>query len=898
MTDADFEVVHELIQRHMFPLGRGNGPVLLDWPDELGQVNMRNEFVSVLRAHLNTQRNRRSVESPAVRVYPESFWPFEAAFRSQAEWDRKYKDEPDQPIAPWQLSYLAAIIGAWRDNLSESENQNAVWPAIHRGLGSDSTGPSHFPVQELWTNLFKGLANWSARPEKSDGRFLFREMGKLPYVKFVLAQRVATPADIRTLARWLFDVVNPDDKDLLEAIDSVSRREGFEQDSLQDLKNPRSDTEKQLLLYLLMLVTEELRDMRKKMFDRLDASSGTGDTTSHRLTLRCTVWKDADNWRHCYQPSSPCASISFNAYSARESTMHRFSVNDGQEAFIDGRRIELADLRDCQLEARKYFLWANPDDNNPIVLQPQYDEWLEVSRGSALNPQGDYLVFTGSMFRQWIGQAILDQPWGFSASQTTWLVPGTGVSLGHSVYHSLALPRLRDDVVVSGTVNVRVDGSNLVAEDLTTARKLSARLSVGAMQQTFDIHNPCMTSALSLEDDHNLDPEDGAAVLNGTWQPEPNFQLPSNCIGLLQILSNVGARSRNWVNRVQREHFSDDPSQASTFVWNLRRLGHVVAHSSDETDVRRHLRARSAELVLMPLLKTEDGKPVFWLRGSFDWCRLSSFQISGASWSIDDSGRGGPPRIAVTAELDELRHFCRRVGARMVDPRKQLAHLSSHIRTDFARERPSQSILPENGNWQVFLPFQPDSSVTKVYPSAAADWELGAVFGDGFILAKRPGNDEEAALDAVYSLLRVVGGSMSVVRRLSEWEFNRLKGEAIRWFWEHRLAPSLGCYHRPAAYMTAAPFSLLEPKGSFWPIEICAALSAFSGVLPKAIPASQLPGSACQLHRALQDEERPKWVSQTRVAPMCNAFWRFVHVPASCSTLACEKLGWTTMETL
>jgi hypothetical protein len=395
-------------------------------------------------------------------------------------------------------------------------------------------------------------------------------------------------------------------------------------------------------------------------------------------------------------------------------------------------------------------------------------------------------------------------------------------------------------------------------------------------------------------DEHEpLEPEIEASEVRGEWATALDFRPIESRFGVMQVLGAVGARSWEWISRIHREHFADSGGDAIGFLWALRRLGHLIESPSVAGDGDA-FRIRPAELVFLPLLTGPDGERAFWLRGGFDWWRLASREVAGARWQVVPSLGREPPRVTISASIQAIRSFCEQVGARIVDPRRHVLGLSRSENSDIMHGA-SAGLDPERGNWEVFLPWSPDRPHAISFTGQSGDWGLHAVFGEGHFIAALVRIDEDQT-EKRYWLMRLTSRRVFCVREIRGEEVHRMRRWCIRKFWADALAPRMLCDQAPAAYFDIARHSLFEPHQASWPIELCAALSAFSGRLPTKCPIGDLHRDARRLQEAIDRGSPPAWEQGARVVPVSEIAWRFEHVPHGIARHACSLLGWKTME--
>lgn len=892
MPSRAFLEVHSTIQQHLFPQGSGAHPVLLDWPDCLGEVKPDAAPIKILRNELGAFRK---LSAELHDFGGERHWVIEAAVQAQSAWKGRFRHDTDQPEAPWHLAYLAALVGAWRDNQRPNDRTHAVWPAISRGLN-----PSHMSEMQpsskkvdltRWERLFEGLEEWSS--QRTDGRFLALQAGPQAFVRFIRAQRVASSADISRIAQRLFQ----DDSPLVD-IGSVRRVIGdlgdFDRPYLKDLLQSGNDLQEELLDYVLRLVREEMTELREAA---LELAPEQGENADGPISLGAFAWHDGERWCHRYLPSSP-ARDSFPAWLDHNPGIRRNFEVVGRHATVDDRPITLQDLVDCRRDCRGHLRWSTPSLKKPIVLSPDGDGFVEEPRGSELLGLEEYLVWWGAQdFKILTGSVIAAElAWGFALSRNNLFVPQSGVQLRRGVYHSLALPRLvdADTPAHDSRGHATVQGGRLWAVDLRSEHRVVVQVCQGDKRQSFEVRNP---RPQWLEPDAHEEPARafvaGPLPLVGDWTEALEFEPSLQHFGLLQVLGTVGPRSVRWVKRAQKLHFEDGVDDDRLF-WSLRRLGHVVPQTLARGD---RLEVRSPELVWMPMASGPEGHPVFWLRGGFDWWRLGGWRMDGAWWNIQEPVGDAPPTLMISGDPETLVGFCREARAQMVDPARQLESLeiiASGAAADLERPHGPNEFAADPGVWNLFLPFWPTKSKQVAHDgNEGSDWGAFDAFALGHetgpFLATREHDSMNCLFQSGVATVRRVRGDIPPP------EMYGFRREAINLFWRNRLAHFTGCDPKPAVVFKAKHGWLYAPGQPDWPFELCAALSAFSGAMPRRIDRVGMPPQLHRMREALQSPEPPDWRGR-KIAPCCDWSWRYDLVPPQCAELACQKLGWTVEE--
>jgi hypothetical protein len=233
----------------------------------------------------------------------------------------------------------------------------------------------------------------------------------------------------------------------------------------------------------------------------------------------------------------------------------------------------------------------------------------------------------------------------------------------------------------------------------------------------------------------------------------------------------------------------------------------------------------------------------------------------------------------------------------MVDPARQLESLEiteSGAAADFERLPGPNEFAVDPGVWRLFLPFWP----TKIKGIAhdgneSSDWGVFDAFaqgpGSGPFLATREHDSMNCLFRSGFGAVRRIRGDIPPLN------MHGYRREAINLFWRNRLAHFTGCDPKPAVGFDSKHGWLYAPGRPDWPLELCAALSAFSGAMPRRIERANMPPQLHRMREALLSPDPPEWRG-AKIAPCCDWSWRYGLVPPQCAELACQKLGWTVEE--
>jgi hypothetical protein len=861
----------------------------------LGRVTPNNPHVVTLREELDRARN-----GPwTIQRLEGSYWFFEAAVRYRAAWEFRYAGEREKPEAPWHLPYLAVIIGAWRDNLQVGAG-HAVWPRIAAGLlhnpppnfGLYQVPPECDP-QPRWAGLFECVGEWSAN--RSEGHFLAPTAGNHPYVKFIRAQKVVSRADLERIARWLLDeAACPNLSDLKRAINQLPVEE-----SLTRLTNGQG-LERELLEYVLRLVQEEVHEMRlERATPRNDQDPNQGDAP--RLFLQCYAWLclDSGEFRYGYLPSDAQPTTI-------ETDFGELRVEDSRLVLeIDEEQPqELTNdlLQKYAPSLRPHCDWSRPSKKNPIVLERQYDEWYEIPRYSQVQETEDYLVIYASEWIETIkGATLIEQDLARRGARKVLIQPGSGVPLGHDLYHALALPRLRADVGnvtdIKGCVRVLPDG-RLEARNAALDTKQSVQLNLEQEdEQRFVIRNP----RVRLVDPNNppivvhpRSPGDQFLAPANEWSSVLNFAPEPHHFGLLQVLASTGPRSWAWARGVQTDHFGWNDELARSSLYSLLRSGHLRSDSSDGDGQPRPLSVQVPSLVHLPTYQGPQGKCVYWLRGGFDWWRLSTAVegIDELHWLCTESGNHQMKTVYVAGSDESIEEVCNATGASLVDPIAAIESLPDYHIADRKKLRQLQEANPfalPAAAFSVHNPFAPHRMIPA--DSFKVDWGISALFGQQPMLAEQQVAQNENQIQHLF-LVKQVDGRVRGLHQCRGSTIPQLKRALMLEYWEQVLSHNTQCDRCPALIVSVA-LQFFEPSSCDWPIELCAALTALSGRLPTRIDSKDAPAFAHEFDRALQVDQLPQWRG-TCVAPIVEKYWRYDGCTKAVAGLIAAKLGWKT----
>jgi hypothetical protein len=891
-----FKEILDAVQAHMFQPGRGGRATLLDWPDELGEVQPDNQYVVTLRDELDKVRN---VNTSIGRLDPQ-FWFFEAAVRFHRAWDQANSNEQDQPEAPWQLPYLAAIVGAWRDNAGFG-NANAVWPRVGAGLLRVVPDPyglyqvdALWRPQHRWSGLFESLAAWSER--RTQGHFLALEAGDQPYVKFIRAQKVVARSDVEKIAKWLLDEVTvPTKGDLRRAIMNVPVS-----DDLKRLDLGRAQLDEELMEYVRLLVQREVQELRIELLNPKEDDIG-GQIGPRRIYLQCYAWEDQreGGFKYEYRPTEVGPRTLATDWG-------QISVRDA-EVVLEMRGRPPCSLTNDLLSSRRDWLsphvyWTRPSERNPIVMQRQGSEWCEIPRYSEIDEsREDYLVIDGPGAIHVLAGSVLVKKGLARERSEPLLESGSGVALGHDLYHSLALPRVRvrlDEAIgavrdLSDSVCVEKDG-RLRAVEVHRDSKQAVHLSAETGQsQRFAIRHPRVRRGDFGTGRRAALPRPGNKLLgaSGDWSPTLEFKPDDRCFGLLQVFASVGPRSWAWARDTQENHFGCEGETARNQLYALLRRGHLCGHSSAADTPCQLLSVRAPNLVHLPSFRDPQGRSVYWLRGGFDWWRIESDVrgIEGLQWCCERSNRDNMLAVFLSGSEAGIYSASAALGAQVVDPIDAIRLLPKYHEQD-------QSVLKQlrikppfgipDGEWSVSKPWSP----TDVFRAdqGLSNWGLPDLFGGLPMLAwhrQGPLGSGEVAylLNMVEGCVRGVGqchgATIAAVRRalMLEW-------------WSELLAAHTKCDPLPALPFLANG-SLLEPHGCDWPIELCAALCALRGQLPERKRLKALPSQVQEFSQALEVDEAPAWRGKS-IAPPAGSYWCYEGCTQPIADLIANKLNW------
>lgn len=891
-----FKSILDAVQAHMFKSGRGGRATLLDWPDALGRVTPNNPYVVTLRKELDGVR-----DSPwGIDRFEPDYWFFEAALGYYRAWGSRYFEEADKPEAPWHLPYLAVIIGAWRDNAQVGAGP-AVWPRIAAGLlrqprpnfGLYQVRPSE-RTQLLWAELFDCVDEWSAA--RTEGRFLALEAGNHAYVKFIRAQKVVSREDLERVARWLLDeAACPNLSDLKRAINELPV-----EDSLTQLTNSHGELERELLEYVLRLVQEEVHEMRlERATPRDDEDLNQGDAA--RLFLQCYAWRcvDSGDFRYGYLPSDARPTIIETDFGALRVEDSRLVLEIDEE---QPQELTNELLQECASSLRPYCDWSSPSRKNPIVLERRYDEWYEIPRYSQVQETEDYLVIYASDRIEMIkGATLIEQNLARRGAHQVLIQPGSGVPLGHDLYHALALPRLKavggNVIDIKDCVRVLQDG-RLEARNAALDTKQSVQLNAEQEgEKRFVIRNPRVRLVVPNSPPvvvHPRSPGDQFLAPADEWNSALNFAPEPHHFGLLQVLAATGPRSWAWARGVQSDHFGWDDDRAHNSLYSLLRFGHLRSVSSNVDGQPRPLSVQAPALVHLPTYQGPQGKCVYWLRGGFDWWRLSTavVGVDRLHWLCTGSDSHQMETVYVAGSDESIEAVCTATGAIMVDPIAAIKSLPDYHIDDRRYLRCLQGEKPFPLPTAAFSVHNPIES-HRVIPadSFKVDWGISALFGQQPILATQQVAQSENQIQRLY-LVKQVDGRVRGLHQCRGSTIPQLKRALMLEYWEQVLSRNTQCDSCPALIVSDA-LQLFEPNKCDWPIELCAALTALSGRLPTRIDSKHAPAFAHDFERALQEDQLPDWRG-TCVAPIVDKYWRYDGCPKAVADLIAAKLGWKT----
>jgi hypothetical protein len=891
-----FKAILDAVQAHMFQPGRGGRAVLLDWPDGLGAVKPSNQNVKTLRDELDRVRS----DGPrGIGRLDWQFWFFEAAVRFHRAWDQASSNEQDQPEAPWHLPYLAVIVGAWRDNVG-SGGANSVWPRVGAGLleqvpqqyGLYQVQPEWSP-QTRWSGLFESLAEWSK--QRTQGQFLALEAGAQPYVKFIRAQKVVEQSDVEKIARWLLDEVTVPTMDELRR----SMMNVVVSDDLQRLASGNAQLDGELMEYVLQLVQREMQELRIELLNPSEDDGGVQNGPP-RIHLQCHAWEDQrdEGYKYEYRPTEVGPRTLVVDWG-------KISVRDA-EVVLEMKGSPPRSLTNDLLSSpgdwlSPYVYWTRPSKRNPIILQRQWSEWCEIPRHSEVDDaREDYLVVYGpDSIQRRTGRVLIDE--GLARERAgSLLESGTGVALGHDLYHSLALPRVR---VVAGVVvrdrsdSVRITQSGrLEAVDKITDLKQMVQLSAeNGQAQRFVIRHPRVRRGDFGAGKTAALPRPGSKLLGGVgdWSPTLEFKPEDRCFGLLQVFATVGPRSWAWARDTQENHFGCEGETGRNQLYALLRRGHLCGHSSAADTPCQLLSVRAPNLVHLPSFRDPQGRSVYWLRGGFDWWRIESDVkgLEGLQWFCERSNRDNMLAVFLSGSEAGIYSASAALGAQVVDPIDAIRLLPKYHEQDQSvlkqlRIKPPFGPPNPDGEWSVSKPWSP-TDVFRI-DQGLSDWGLPALFGGLPMLAwYRPG--PLGSREVAY-LLHIVEGCVQRVGECHGATIAAVRRALMLEWWRELLAAHTKCDPLPALPYLANG-SLLEPHGCDWPIELCAALCALRGQLPERKRLKALPSQVQEFSQALEVDEAPAWRGKS-IAPPAGSYWCYEGCTRPIADLIANKLNW------
>lgn len=345
---------------------------------------------------------------------------------------------------------------------------------------------------------------------------------------------------------------------------------------------------------------------------------------------------------------------------------------------------------------------------------------------------------------------------------------------------------------------------------------------------------------------------------------------------------------------MQIDHFGWDGERVRDSLYSLLRFGHLRGVSSNSDGQSRPLSVQMPALVHMPAYKGPQGTCVYWLRGGFDWWRLST-EVSGVAdlhWLYTGSGDHRMGTVYVAGSRASIEAVCKATGASVVDPIAAIKSLPNYHIDDREELRELQSGNPfplPPAEFSVHSPFAPYILISV--NSFKVDWGISALFGQQPMLAEQEVAEDEDRNQHLY-LVKQVDGRVRGLRQCHRSTIPQLKRALMLEYWKQVLSRNTQCDSCPALIVSNTR-QLFEPIGCDWPIELCAAITALSGRLPAWIDSDHAPALAHEFEHALQSEQPPHWRDRC-VAPIAEKYKRYDGCSTDVAELIAAKLGWKT----